>query len=479
MNVNIANAAKLICAMQSKTVLVLGDVMLDRFVDGAVTRISPEAPVPVLGQSRVHQMPGGAANVACNLAQLGLRVHLIGVCGTDAAGADLAGELAAHPAIFYDPIELNSRPTSLKTRFRAGGQQILRVDDEITDDIDTAAAKEFLNRALAAMDGADLVVISDYAKGALPLSLLAEIISGAKASGKTIIADPKRADVSAYAGVDLLTPNLAELQNSTKHALTSIEAISKAASNLAKDMGFGSVLTTLSSRGMMLSKPDGTQFHDPASARDIFDVSGAGDTVVASVAGALAAGALLEDAVRLANHTAGVAVGKSGTAIVAPGEILAHLGSMPPATDWPEIATQCTTWRDGGDKIAFANGCFDLLHPGHIYLLAKAATTADRLVIGLNGDASVRRLKGTERPHQPAEVRSAVLAALPFVDAVAVFDEDTPYDLIATLQPDIIIKGGDYQADAVVGADIVTARGGKVVIIPTLDGHSTSKLIKT
>jgi len=329
------------------------------------------------------------------------------------------------------------------------------------------------------MDGADLVVISDYAKGALPLSLLAEIISGAKASGKTIIADPKRADVSAYAGVDLLTPNLAELQNSTKHALTSIEAIGKAASNLAKDMGFGSVLTTLSSRGMMLSKPDGTQFHDPASARDIFDVSGAGDTVVASVAGALAAGASLEDAVRLANHAAGVAVGKSGTAIVAPGEILAHLGSMPPATDWPEIATQCTTWRDGGDKIAFANGCFDLLHPGHIYLLAKAATTADRLVIGLNGDASVRRLKGTERPHQPAEVRSAVLAALPFVDAVAVFDEDTPYDLIATLQPDIIIKGGDYQADAVVGADIVTARGGKVVIIPTLDGHSTSKLIKT
>ena len=478
MNVNIADAAKLICAMQSKTVLVLGDVMLDRFVDGAVTRISPEAPVPILSQSRVHQMPGGAANVACNLAQLGLRVHLIGVCGNDAAGTFLADELAAHPAVFYDPVKLDSRPTSLKTRFRAGGQQILRVDDEISDDIDTAATKEFLNRALVAMDKTDLVVISDYAKGALPVSLLAEIISGAKASGKTIIADPKRADVSAYAGVDLLTPNLTELKAITKQSLTSIDAIGRAASRLASEIGFGSVLTTLSARGMILSKPDGTQLHDPASARDIFDVSGAGDTVVASVAGALVAGAGLEDAVCLANHAAGVAVGKSGTAIVAPGEILAHLGSAPPVTGWPEIAAQCAGWRDGGHKIAFANGCFDLLHPGHIYLLATAATTAERLVIGLNGDASVRRLKGTKRPHQPAEVRSAVLAALPFIDAVAVFDEDTPHDLIATLQPDIIIKGGDYQADAVVGADIVAARGGKVEIIPTLEGYSTSKLIE-
>jgi D-beta-D-heptose 7-phosphate kinase/D-beta-D-heptose 1-phosphate adenosyltransferase len=199
--------------------------------------------------------------------------------------------------------------------------------------------------------------------------------------------------------------------------------------------------------------------------------------VVAMIAGALVAGADLEDAVRLANHAAGVAVGKSGTAIVAPGEILAHLAGTPPQTDWPSIAMQCTNWRDAGQKIAFANGCFDLLHPGHIHLLSEAAQNADKLVVGLNGDASVRRLKGAGRPHQSAELRSAVLAALPFVDAVAVFDEDTPFDLIATLQPDIIVKGGDYTADQVVGADIVAARGGQVLIISTLDGHATSKLI--
>ena len=292
-----------------------------------------------------------------------------------------------------------------------------------------------------------------------------------------IIADPKRADISAYAGVDLLTPNLAELQNTTDQMLSSIEAIGHAATALAKEFGIGSVLTTMSARGMMLSKADGAQFHDPASARDIFDVSGAGDTVVAMIAGALAAGADLEDAVRLANHAAGVAVGKSGTAIVVPGEVLAHLAGTPPPTDWPSVAMQCTNWRGAGQKIAFANGCFDLLHPGHIHLLNEAAGNADRLVVGLNGDASVRRLKGAGRPHQSTELRSAVLAALPFVDAVAVFDEDTPFDLIATLQPDIIVKGGDYTADQVVGADIVAARGGQVLIISTLDGHATSKLI--
>ena len=477
MNVNIANAARLLCSLQAKKVLVLGDLMLDRFVDGTVNRISPEAPVPILSQGRVRQMPGGAANVACNLAQMGLHVHLIGVCGDDEAGKALRDELAKLPAIRFDPVTITGRPTSLKTRFRVGSQQILRVDDEVTSDIDAAAVEQFSKYALPAIQDADLVVLSDYAKGALPLLLLEKIIAHAKAKGKMIIADPKRADISAYAGVDLLTPNLAELQNTTDQMLSSIEAIGHAATALAKEFGIGSVLTTMSARGMMLSKADGAQFNDPASARDIFDVSGAGDTVVAMIAGALAAGADLEDAVRLANHAAGVAVGKSGTAIVVPGEVLAHLAGTPPPTDWPSVAMQCTNWRGAGQKIAFANGCFDLLHPGHIHLLNEAAGNADRLVVGLNGDASVRRLKGAGRPHQSAELRSAVLAALPFVDAVAVFDEDTPFDLIATLQPDIIVKGGDYVADQVVGGDIVAARGGQVLIISTLDGHATSKLI--
>ena len=477
MNVNIANAARLLCSLQAKNVLVLGDVMLDRFVDGAVTRISPEAPVPILSQSRIRQMPGGAANVACNLAQMGLHVHLIGVCGDDEAGKSLHDELAKLPAIRFDLVATPDRPTSLKTRFRAGSQQILRVDDEVTSDIDAGATEQLSKYALPAVQDADLVVLSDYAKGALPLLLLEKIIAHAKVKGKMIIADPKRADISVYSGVDLLTPNLAELQNTTDQILSSIEAIGQAATALAKEFGIGSILTTMSARGMMLSKANGTQFHDPASTRDIFDVSGAGDTVVAMIAGALVAGADLEDAIRLANHAASVAVGKSGTAIVAPGEVLAHLAGTPPPTDWPSIAMQCANWRDAGQKIAFANGCFDLLHPGHIHLLREAAHNADKLVVGLNGDTSVRRLKGAGRPTQSAELRSAVLAALPFVDAIAVFDEDTPFELIATLQPDIIVKGGDYIADQVVGADIVAARGGQVVIISTLDGHATSKLI--
>ena len=477
MNVNIANAARLLCSLQAKNVLVLGDVMLDRFVDGAVTRISPEAPVPILSQSRIRQMPGGAANVACNLAQMGLHVHLIGVCGDDEAGKSLHDELAKLPTIRFDLVTITDRSTSLKTRFRAGSQQILRVDDEVTSDINAAAAEQLSKYALPAIQDADLVVLSDYAKGALPLLLLEKIIAHAKAKGKMIIVDPKRADISVYSGVDLLTPNLAELQNTTDQILSSIEAIGQAATALAKEFGIGSILTTMSARGMMLSKADGTQFHDLASARDIFDVSGAGDTVVAMIAGALVAGADLEDAIRLANHAASVAVGKSGTAIVTPGEVLAHLAGTPPPTDWPGIAMQCTNWRDAGQKIVFANGCFDLLHPGHIHLLREAANNADKLVVGLNGDTSVRRLKGAGRPAQPAKLRSAVLAALPFVDAIAVFDEDTPFDLIATLQPDIIVKGGDYIADQVVGADIVAARGGQVLIISTLDGHATSKLI--
>ena len=477
MRFDIVKVANLLCTMQNRRILVLGDVILDRFVDGAVTRISPEAPVPILSQSQVRQMAGGAANVACNLAQLGLHVHLIGVCGNDTAASELENEISAYPLIKFDPVRVKDRPTSQKTRYRAGGQQILRVDDEITRDIDAGDVDTFVRRATAALDDADLIIISDYGKGALPLPLLSQTIANARAKEKQIIADPKRQDVSAYANVDLLTPNLTELEAITAMQFANLDEIGKAATALAKKHGIGSILTTLSSRGMMLSRQDGTQFHDPASAREIFDVAGAGDTVVAMVAAALAAGADLQDAVRLANHAAGVAVSKSGTAVVAPGELLAKIGSMPPITDWPNIATQCASWRNAGEKIAFANGCFDLLHPGHIHLLTEAAKTADRLVIGLNSDASVRRLKGNQRPKQPSETRSAILAALPVVDAVAVFNEDTPLELIATIKPDFIIKGDEYATQTVVGGEIVRARGGKVVLIPTLEGYSTGNLV--
>jgi len=477
MSFDITTAATMLSAMQGRTVLVIGDVMLDRFVDGHVSRISPEAPVPVLGQSSVRQMAGGAANVAANMARLGITVTLIGICGDDEAGTALIDELAQHSGITFTPIRIAGRPTSVKTRFRAAGQQILRVDDETVAPIDADTQAHCLKLAADHIKSAALVVLSDYAKGALPPALISALITAAKQHQKPVVVDPKLADLSVYRGASLITPNLAELSIATNLADTQLEAVGQAATQLAQQCDFAHILTTLSARGMLLNAANGDQIHDPATARDVFDVSGAGDTVVATMAGALAAGCTIDDAMRLANRAAGVVVGKSGTATVVPGEIIGHMGGDPPATDWQSNATLCTSWRQSGQTIAFANGCFDMLHAGHLYLLQAAADQADRLIVGLNGDRSVKRLKGESRPLQPATMRATVLASLPFVDGVVIFDEDTPFDLITTLQPDIIVKGGDYQVEDIVGADIVAARGGKTVIVPTLPGHSTSLLV--
>jgi D-beta-D-heptose 7-phosphate kinase/D-beta-D-heptose 1-phosphate adenosyltransferase len=478
MHLDASTAAGLINSFQDCHILVVGDLMLDRFVDGTVTRISPEAPVPVLSQSRCQQMPGGAANVACNLAQLGAQVTLIGVCGDDAAASDLAAELSHFKTITFLPIAVAGRPTSLKTRYRASGQQILRVDDEMTSAIDAGAQQTLCETASGVITSADMLVLSDYAKGCLPETVIRQLIDAARAAKKLIVADPKVTDLSVYADVDILTPNLQELSKSAGTSLAEIDTIGATATRLAKTHHIGTILTTLSARGILASSADGTQFHDPAKTRDVFDVSGAGDTVVAVISAAIASGAHLEAAVALANHAAGVAVSKSGTAIVTPGEILAYMPLSNPLTEPASLATLCQNWRSAGDKIAFANGCFDLLHPGHISLLRHAAKTADRLIIGVNSDASVRRLKGDSRPLQSADKRAAAVAAFDMVDAVTIFDEDTPQNLIALLQPDFIVKGGDYKPDEVVGSDIVKKRGGKVVIVPTLATYSTSKLVK-
>ena len=477
MHLDISAAARLINDIQDCHILVVGDLMLDRFVDGAVTRISPEAPVPVLSQSTSQQMPGGAANVACNLAQLGAQVTLIGACGDDATAADLAAELRHFPRITFIPVTVAGRPTSLKTRYRASGQQILRVDDEVSIPISDSAQAELSDRANAVIDTADMLILSDYAKGCLPLTLIRSLIDAARAAKKLIVADPKLADLSVYRDVDVLTPNLQELASAAGTSLTELDAIKTTAAQMAKTHNIGTIMTTLSARGILASQGDGTQFHDPARTRDVFDVSGAGDTVVAVISAAIASGAQLEFALSLANHAAGVAVGKSGTAIVTAGEILAHMPLSKPVIEASALAGICQDWRDAGDKIAFTNGCFDLLHPGHLHLLRQAAATADRLVVGLNSDASVRRLKGDTRPLQRAEQRAAALAAFDLVDAVCIFEEDTPQNLISLLQPDFIVKGGDYKPADVIGGDIVKKRGGKVVIVPTHAAYSTSKLI--
>ena len=471
------STANALVAIQKGRILVIGDVMLDRFIDGSVSRISPEAPVPVLEKSRETQMPGGAANVAGNLASLGCNVRLVSVTGDDAQGRSVAALLGANMAIDFHQVIDRNRPTTTKTRFRADGQQVLRFDEETTDALDAATGKQLLDTFVAALDEADLVILSDYAKGAVPPSLIAEVISHARNAGKTVVVDPKLADFGAYAGASLLTPNLAELRRTGIVAGDTLEQIAAGASRLAAAHDMEAILVTLSARGMLLAGADGSWHHAPAQAREVFDVSGAGDTVIAMMAAALAGGIDRAAAMSLANIAASVVVAKSGTAIATPGEIIDQAGAATPPLDWPHWAATCQTWRETGQSIGFANGCFDLLHPGHMFLLQEAAAQCDRLIVGLNSDASVRRLKGDGRPAQPAERRAAAMIQLPFIDGVAIFDEDTPLELVTALQPDFIFKGGDYLPEDVVGADIVKARGGEVRIVPTLGSHSSTSLI--
>ena len=469
--------AQRLLALQGGSIMVVGDVMLDRFVDGTVSRLSPEAPVPILEKALDSVMPGGAANVAINLARLGCEVRLLSVTGGDAAGLQLAQMLGSNLSIDFHQVVDNTRPTTTKTRFRADKQQVLRVDEEITTPIDGSTATQLVSSFTDSLPGVKLVVLSDYAKGAVPPDVISQLKTLTNKAGIPLVTDPKLADFSVYAGSNMLTPNLSELRKAAVLDGDDLEDIAAAASKLAKSNELGSILVTLSARGMLLARADGTWEHDPTRAREVFDVSGAGDTVIAMVAAALASGVTQAEAVQLANIAAGVVVGKAGTATVSPGEIIAMAGPAAPDLDVTGLAKTCEAWRAQGDRIGFANGCFDLLHPGHMHLLETAAASCDRLIVGLNSDASVKRLKGDSRPVQSARQRAAVISSLPLVHGVAVFEEDTPLDLITALQPDIIFKGGDYQPEDVVGGDFVAARGGEVVIIPTHSNHSSSDLI--
>ncbi|MEC8514959.1 MAG: D-glycero-beta-D-manno-heptose-7-phosphate kinase, partial [Pseudomonadota bacterium] len=469
-----ATVASRILDLQARSILVIGDVMLDRFVDGKVNRLSPEAPVPVLELAQESVMPGGAANVACNLAGLGCDVRLLSVSGNDPAGRKLAQLLGTNLSVDFHQIIDTDRPTTTKTRFRADGQQVLRVDEEITSPVGHTTAEQLLTTFRDAVQSVELVVLSDYAKGAVAPDIVRQVIDIARKAGKPVVTDPKLADFSIYAGSTMLTPNLGELQNAAGLTSESLEDVAEAAATLARHHDIKSILVTLSARGMLLVNEDGSWTHDPAKTLEVFDVSGAGDTVIAMIGAALAGGMADAEAVRLANIAAGVVVAKSGTAAACPGEIIAMGGAIPPRLDQHQIAALCEDWRKDGHRIGFANGCFDLLHPGHIHLLKTAASACDRLVVGLNSDASVRRLKGETRPVQDEDQRAAVLSQLPFVDGVAVFGQDTPLELITVLQPDLIFKGGDYTAETVVGAEIAAARGGDVVIVPTLGSHSSS-----
>ena len=465
-------------------VVVLGDVMLDRYVYGDVVRVSQEAPIPVLRVGRETVAAGGAGNVAANLAALGAEARLIGVVGDDEAGRQLAAYAPGGAGrLICDLVVDADRRTTLKTRFVAAGQQLLRADAEVTQPISQTAEEAVLRRLDAALAGADVLVLSDYAKGVLTDRVLRQAIDRARAAGCKVVADPKRADLAAYAGAHLLKPNRAELAATAGHTVDEDADVVAAARRVMAATGVHALLVSRSERGVTLVEAGAEPRHWRAEAREVFDVSGAGDTVVAVMAAAMAAGCALADAAYLANLAGGIVVGLLGTATVAPERLTAALRHAD--LEGPELkvasrqgaAARVAEWRRLGLTVGFTNGCFDLLHPGHVSLLRQARRACDRLVVGLNDDGSVGRLKGAGRPVQDETARALVLASLADVDLVVLFSEDTPLALIELLRPQILVKGADYRHDQVVGAAEVESWGGRVVLADLAEGHSTTRTI--
>jgi D-beta-D-heptose 7-phosphate kinase/D-beta-D-heptose 1-phosphate adenosyltransferase len=470
-----------LAAFRRASVLVVGDAMLDRYVYGEVTRVSPEAPIPVIAVEREVAMPGGAGNVVRNITALGASAAFVTVVGDDAAGSDLTALIGGQPKVEPWLLVQGGRQTTLKTRYIAAGQQLLRADRETTDAIHHKLSERLVRIAGEAMAACRAVVLSDYRKGVLAGDAARRIIAAAKAAGRITIVDPKGPDWSRYTGADVVTPNRRELAEAAMLPTDTPEEVVAAAAQLIAAHGFGAVLCTRSEDGMTLVRPGVEPVHFAAEAREVFDVSGAGDTVVAALAAGLAAGLALPVAARLANIAAEVVVGKIGTAVARESEILAVLapatGALRKVVTREEAVEQVERWRRRGWRIGFTNGCFDLLHPGHVHLLSQARGACDRLVVGLNSDASVRRLKGPTRPVQAEAARAAVLASLADADLVTVFEEDTPEALIAALRPEVLVKGADYTLETVVGAELVRSWGGRVMLAELLPGNSTTATI--
>ncbi|MDE2199182.1 MAG: D-glycero-beta-D-manno-heptose 1-phosphate adenylyltransferase [Rhodospirillales bacterium] len=458
--------------------------MLDRYVQGEVRRISPEAPIPVLRAQGGRRVLGGAGNVAQNAASLGAHAVLVGLVGTDAAGAEIAEVLAGSPAVTDRMVRLGERPSTVKTRFVAGGHQLLRLDEEETGPIGPAAEAALLEAFITALPGCDVVVLSDYAKGVLSDTVLAGAIAAAREAGRPVVVDPKRADFAAYAGASVLTPNALEVARAT--GIAAADDAGAAAAGLAARAraAADAVLVKRSEKGLTLVAAGRDALHIPTRAQEVADVSGAGDTLVTAFALALGAGAGLAEAAALANLAAGIAVGKPGTATVSHGELYEALHRHELLAIDAKVAeldaalARIAAWRAAGLTIGFTNGCFDLIHPGHVRLLAAARAACDRLVVGLNSDASVRRLKGADRPVQNETARATVMASMASADLVVLFEEDTPERLITAIRPDRLFKGADYRIDQVVGGEFVRSYGGQVILIDLEAGHSTTATIK-
>jgi D-beta-D-heptose 7-phosphate kinase/D-beta-D-heptose 1-phosphate adenosyltransferase len=463
-------------------VLVAGDLMLDRYWSGPARRISPEAPVPVVHVSAREDRPGGAANVALNLAALGCRTALAGVTGDDEAADILAIQLA-DAGIAARLHRRRGIPTVTKLRVLSQHQQLIRLDFE--ESLAPAGADPLPDLVTELLRDSDLLLLSDYAKGTLADPQ--RLIAAARAQGKPVLIDPKGNDFWRYRGATLLTPNRAELEQAVG-AWSDDADLVRRGRRLRAELGLDALLVTLGERGMLLLWGEGPAegpgparaLHLPTRAREVFDVTGAGDTVIATLAGALAAGVGLEGACALANCAAGLSVGKLGTATVSARELRqAYLGGEWHTVLGPEtLAAAVAAAKSQGERVVMTNGCFDLLHEGHVAYLQQARRLGDRLAVAVNDDESVRRLKGEGRPINALGGRLAVLAGLACVDWVCPFSEDTPEALICRVQPDILVKGGDYRPEEIAGGDCVRAAGGEVRVLPYLPGRSTTRIVE-
>lgn len=476
-------------------ILLIGDIMLDSFVYGGVSRISPEGPIPILSVSREDTMLGGAGNVFANLRSLECETHIISVIGHDGAGSEIVDRVSAAGVAVEGLIIDENRPTILKTRYLSQNQQLLRVDRENSTPINQRTQDRVFEHAAKVMGSINALILSDYGKGVLTPDLVKRLIKVAKKNKVPVIVDPKGKDFSVYKGATIVTPNKKELSEAVNGLPVSNDAeVEHAAQILIKKCGIENIIATRSEDGISVIPKKGEPIHLPTQALEIYDVSGAGDTVVAVISAVMAAGGSLEDAAQLSNIAGGLVVAKVGTATIQRSELFAaalegNLSSrsnnrIAVIADRDAAQEQIHKWQAQGLSVGFTNGCFDILHYGHVNYLNQARDKCDRLVVGLNHDASVRILKGETRPINDEMARATVLGALGSVDLVVFFGaenpdgDNTPCDLVKMLRPDILMKGGDYTVDQLPEGQVVLSYGGKVEIMPLYEGYSTTNIIK-
>lgn len=470
-------------SFSSRRVLVVGDLMLDRYLWGVVERISPEAPVPVVRLDHKTHVVGGAANVAANLRALGCAVFLAGAVGADEDGRQLVELLQSSGIETAGILVMPDRPTICKTRILGCQQQMLRVDIEKPGELSSELQSQLLAEIKAHISTCSAIILSDYGKGLLSDSICQTIIRYGQEMSIPTFVDPKGLHYKKYAGCDVISPNRMELAAATSTDYSDLELLLQKGERLRTDLGIRHLVVTLGELGIAVQEPGGGH-RFPALAREVFDVSGAGDTVIATTGAAVAAGLPLHEAIRLANVAAGIVVGKLGTVPISKDELLARLTYDGEASYTDKICSleallkRVAQWRVAGQKIVFTNGCFDLLHVGHLALFEQAKREGDCLVVALNTDHSVHALKGAGRPIISEGARARIVAALPSVDAVVLFDEATPLNLIRAIQPHVLVKGGDYSEEEVVGANDMKSWGGKVALIPLVEGSSTTEILK-